>query len=230
MTLDELKLFKKVQNAARYTLDAITQYIKPGMCESDLVKKCDELQRGMGINGYWYKSLPALVLAGTRTMMAISNSEYIPSDTPIQNKDLLTIDLNPSIDGYSGDYARTYYIEEGKVSRSPKYDEEFLAGAHAQSYVHSKLIKVAHPEMSFHELHQIISDEISFLGFEVLDYLGHSVQKNMQKLDFIASGVTLTLREAGLFTLEPQICLKGGQHGFKHENIYYFIKNKLHEL
>lgn len=31
MTLEELTYYQKVQNAARYTQSAITQYIKPGV-------------------------------------------------------------------------------------------------------------------------------------------------------------------------------------------------------
>ncbi len=52
----------------------------------------------------------------------------------------------------------------------------------------------------------------------------------MQHLDFIAPDVKRTLRDAGFFTLEPQIRLKGGRFAFKHENIYYFNDQGLQEL
>lgn len=230
MDFEELKHYRKVQDAARYTLDSITEFIKPGGSEADLVRKCDELQRNAGVDGYWYKSLPALVLAGDRTTLAISRTPYVPSDTPIQEYDLVTIDLNPSIAGYCGDYARTYYIEGGVARRSPQFDEDFLAGAHAQEHLHTKLMQVAHAEMTFNDLYQIMCEEIDHLGVEQLDYLGHAVQKNMQHLDFVAPDVKLTLGEAGLFTLEPQIRLKGCSYGFKHENIYFFNDRHLQEL
>jgi Xaa-Pro aminopeptidase len=230
MDFEELKHYQKVQDAARYTLDAITEFIKPGVSEADLVSKCDELQRSVGVDGYWYKSLPALVLAGDHTTLAISRAPYVPSDTPIQENDLVTIDLNPSIAGYCGDYARTYYIEAGVARRTPQIDEEFMAGAHAQDYLHAKLMQVAHTEMTFNDLYQILRKEIDQLGFEQLDYLGHSVQKDMRHLDFIAPDVTRSLGEVGFFTLEPQIRLKGGRYGFKHENIYYFQEHELQDL
>ena len=230
MDLEELKHYQKVQDAARYTLDGITEFIKPGVSEVELVQKCDELQRSAGVDGYWYKSLPALVLIGDHTTLAISRTTYLPSDIPIQNKELVTIDLNPSLAGYCGDYARTYYIEAGVARRIPQFDEEFLAGAHAQDYLHAKLMQVAHAGMTFNDLYQILHAEIDRLGFEQLDYLGHNVQKDMRHLDFIAPNVPLSLGEAGLFTLEPQIRLKGGRYGFKHENIYYFSDKELQEL
>lgn len=67
MDFEELKHYQTVQDAARYTLDSITEFIRPGVSEIDLVRKCDELQRDADVDGYWYKSLPALVLAGDHT-------------------------------------------------------------------------------------------------------------------------------------------------------------------
>ncbi len=220
MDMDELKHYQKVQDAARYTLDNIIEFIKPGVTEVDLIKKCDEFQHTAGVDDYWYKDLPALVLAGEHTTLAISRSPYVPSDYPIQENDLVTIDLNPSINEFCGDYARSYYIEAGVTRRTPMFDKEFLAGAHAQKHLHSVLMRVAHTDMTFNDLYQIIRLEIDQLGFEQLDYLGHGVQKDMQHLDFIAPDVKCSLGEAVFFTLEPQIRQKGGRYGFKHENIY----------
>ena len=230
MDLENLMFYQKVQNAARYTLNNITNFILPGVREIDLVRKCDELQHEAGVDGYWYKSLPALVLTGEHTTMAISSIPYLPSDKPIQENDIVTIDLNPSINGFCGDYARTYYVEDGVARRSPLFIKEFIEGARAQELLHQKLFDVAHENMTFDNLYQLIQQEIECLGFERLDYLGHGVQKDMSNLDFVAANVTRTLGDAGLFTLETQIRLKGGIYGFKHENIYYFQDGKLIEL
>ena len=230
MVLEELKQYQKVQDAGRYTLEAITEFIRPGISEADLINRCHELQHTAGVDGYWYKDLPALVLVGDHTTLAISNTLYVPSDRPIQENDLVTIDLNPTINGFCGDFARTYYLEAGVVRRMPLCDKEFLAGAHAQIHLHSVLMQVAHVDMTFNELYQIMRVEIDQLGFVQLDYLGHGVQKDMQHLDFIAPDVTCSLGDAGFFTLEPQIRLKGGRYGFKHENIYYFNDQGLQEL
>lgn len=226
----DLVAYRRVQDAARKTLDSITQFIKPCITEADLVHQCDLLQRAEGVDGYWYKALPALVLAGDHTCLAISSTSYVPSHIPIQETDLVTIDLNPSLQGYCGDYARSYYVEGGVAHRSPQHHEEFLAGAHAQQHLHALLMKVAHPDMSFDALYRLLHEEIERLGFEQLDYLGHSVQKDMDRLDFIAPGVMRSLGDAGLFTLEPQLRLESGRFGFKHENIYYFQGNTLLEL
>ena len=230
MAPEELINYQKVQNAARHTLDAVLQFVIPGASEANLVKKCDKLQRTAGVDDYWYKNLPALVLAGERTTLDISSTPYVPSEIQIQELDLVTIDLNPTINGYCGDLARTYYIERGVARHTPQHEKEFISGAHAQNQLHTLLKQVAHPNMSFHELYQIMYKEINSLGFEMLDYLGHNVQKDIQHLDFISANVACLLGDVGFFTLEPRICLKNGQYGFKHENIYYFKNNRLEEL
>jgi hypothetical protein len=43
LNFKDLKFYQKVQDAARYTLDSITDFIKPGVTEIDLIEKCDDL-------------------------------------------------------------------------------------------------------------------------------------------------------------------------------------------
>lgn len=226
----ELACFRKAQDAARFTLDNMTAFIRPGVTEAELVQHCHTLQLQAGVDGYWYQDLAALVLVGQHTTLAISATPYSPSDEPIQENDLVTIDLNPSLGGYCGDCARSYYVEQGVARRAPQSNPEFLAAATAQTYLHQKLMDIARPDTTFEELNQFMQDEIKGLGFESLDYLGHGVQKDMSRFDMLSPGVMMTLGGAGLFTLEPQIRLKGGLYGIKHENIYYFENQQLREL
>ncbi|HEY3327149.1 MAG TPA: M24 family metallopeptidase [Novimethylophilus sp.] len=230
MTEQELKRYQAVQNAARRTLDEVTEFIRPGISEIDLVKKCDELQRAAGIDSYWYQSLPALALIGDRTTLAISRMPYAPDNIRAKENDLVTIDLNPAISGYCGDCARSYYIEDGETRRIPRRNAEFLQGAEAQKLLHALLKRTAHPDLTFNDLHQTLHEEIERLGFEQLDYLGHSIGKETDQLVFIAPGSNCLLGETGLFTLEPHLRLKQSNYGFKHENIYYFKGQALHEL
>lgn len=230
MTPQELTRYRAVQNAARRTLAAMTGFIRPGLSEIDLVNQCDELQRAAGIDSYWYQSLPALVLVGERTPLAISRMPYEPGNTQATDNDLVTIDLNPAINGYCGDLARSYYIEQGVARAAPQRHAEFLHGAEAQRQLHALLKRIAHPDLTFNDLYQTLHEEIDRLGFEQLDYLGHSIGKETDQLVFIAPGSTRSLGEIGLFTLEPHIRLKQSSYGFKHENIYYFKGQALHEL
>lgn len=230
MTKQELRHYQEVQNAARHTLEMVLKFVRPGVSEIDLVHKCDELQRAAGVNSYWYQSLPALVLIGERTLLATSRMPYSPGNTRLTENDLLTIDLNPAINGYWGDYARSYYLEHGVARTVPQHNAEFITGAQAQYSLHALLKRIAHPDLSFNDLYQTLYDEIDRLGFEQLDYLGHSIGQGLDPLEFIEPGSTRSLGEVGLFTLEPHIRLKQSSYGFKHENIYYCEGQELQTL
>jgi len=69
-------------------LDSITEFIRPGINEADLVRQCDELQRKAGVDDYWYKSLPALVLAGDHTSLAIEKIYRDAMNARCINKDI----------------------------------------------------------------------------------------------------------------------------------------------
>ncbi len=230
MKKQELNHYRAVQDAARFTLEAMAGFIRPGLSEIDLVEKCDALQRAAGVDSYWFKSLPALVLVGQHTPLAISRMAYRPSNLAVTENDLVTIDLNPAINGYCGDMARSYYIEKGVTRSVPLYQAEFRKGAEAQQSLHTLLRQIAHPDLTCHDLCQSLHEEIELSGFEQLDYLGHSIGKDTDQLHYIVPCSTRMLGELGLFTLEPHICLKQGRYAFKHENIYYFEGRVLHEL
>ncbi|MBC7786491.1 MAG: M24 family metallopeptidase [Methylophilaceae bacterium] len=135
---------------------ALLEFIRLGITEADLVEKCLDLQYKAGIDGYWCKSLPALVLTGNHTTLAISSPQYNPSNVPIQENDLVTIYLNPSTASYCGDYVCSFYVENGVARHSPLFNQEFIAGAHALGHLHAMLIEVAHIDMTFEELYQLI--------------------------------------------------------------------------
>lgn len=232
MNHQELTHYRRVQDAARFTMAEITSFIRPGVSEIEIANQCDALQRKAGVDYYWYQSLTALVLVGERTTLAISQTPYAPGERKVKEDDLVTIDLNPAINGYCGDYARSFYVEEGEPSRVPKKNPEFIQGTDAQLALHSLLMEIAEPQMTFNDLYQVISKETARLGFNLLDTIGHNIGRvsDMDQMYSIVAGSECVLGEAGFFTLEPHICLPGHHYGFKLENIYYFDGNKLHEL
>ncbi|WP_322061550.1 hypothetical protein [Paraburkholderia sp. J63] len=56
------------------------RFIAPGVSEIDLVRQCDALQRAAGVDDYWYRALPALVLAGEHTLTPRRKSVLHPGD------------------------------------------------------------------------------------------------------------------------------------------------------
>lgn len=230
MEFDYLEGYQVVQAAAKKTLIDILPFIKPGQTEASITERCREIQQDHGVQSFWYKALPAVVLVGERTTLALSKTAYQPSDLEVREEDLVTIDLNPEISGYWGDYARSYYVEDGQPSLVPRKTKAFIDGANVQRRLHQKLFEIAHPEMTFDALYQAIHTEITQLDYLQLDYIGHSIDRRWSGLEFIQAGPSIQLKDVEMFTLEPHIRHRSGTLGFKHENIYFFEGDRLVEL
>ena len=59
--------------------------------------------RGRGLTETWYYDCPALVLSGERTSVSASGRDYKPSNMPLGDFNLVTVDLSLNRPGYSGD-------------------------------------------------------------------------------------------------------------------------------
>lgn len=219
---------KVAQNIARETISELHTYIKVGMSEKDIEQKAIELMTMKGSNSWWYHGIGALVLLGKRSIESMPGREYFASaENFVAETDIITIDLQPTVDGQWGDYARTLFIEGGVVAEedNPK-TELFRKGLEAELYLHCKLIEIAKPEMTYEDLYFRLNAEIDGLGFENLDLhgnLGHSIELDESDRIYIERGSTCSLQKTGKpFTLEPHIRPRGGSFGFKRENIYYF--------
>lgn len=226
----ELISYRHVQSIAKQVLEEILPFIQPGVSERELVDRCDTMQRSWGVQRYWYQSLPALVLIGSRTMLTISDTPYAASDRVIQSEDLVTIDLNPEIASCWGDCARSYFIESGVARMVPTGSLDFLAGYAAEKTLHEAFLAAAYPEMTFDECARFIDDEIERLGFVRLDEFSHSIACSLSEMRFVKRGSDDKLKDIRMFTLEPHIRHKNGNLGFKHEDIYYFIGDRLARL
>lgn len=219
---------KIAQNVARETLSELHDFVKVGMSEKDIEQKALELMTIKGSNSWWYHGIGALILLGKRSIESVPGREYFASeDNYIAENDIVTIDLQPTVDGQWGDYARTLFIENGVVAEEDNPQTPlFRKGLEAELYLHNRLKEIAKPEMTYEDLFFSLNTEITGLGFENLDIhgnLGHSVELDESDRIYIERGSTCSFIEAGKpFTLEPHIRLCGGSFGFKRENIYFF--------
>jgi len=228
-----LERYRRVQSLARSALEELRPFITQDVSELDIARRAGELLASRGIHEAWYHGLPALVLAGPRTLLSVSGEHYRPSKEKVGRTNLITIDLSPLQNGFWGDCARTLVIESGRVTIHP-HRPDFKQGLEAARSLHREMRGFVGPETTFHELHAFSDDLIRSQGFRNLDFkgnLGHSIEKLPEDRIYVEKGNHGRLMDAGLFTFEPHIALDGGSWGFKHENIYYFNEQgKLEEL
>ncbi len=234
MVPKDLEKYKTVQSIARETMEFLKSFIKEGVSAKEIKNAAEQFMKQKGILSFWYYNIGAFVFTGEETTISISGKQYEPGNTKVQLNDLVTVDLSPEIDGYWGDFARSFIIQNGKVINvTESKSKEMIEGIEFEAKLHEIFQTLITEVMSFEELFTKMNTFIDKSGFENLDFnknLGHSIEKNKDHRKYIEAGNTAIFKNVELFTFEPHIRKKDGRYGFKHENIYYFDDGKIQTL
>lgn len=218
----------RAQRIASETMTELHKLIRVGMSEKDIADLAIQLMTQKGSDYWWYYGKGALILLGDRSIKSCNGAAYQPDpDNRVKENDIITIDLAPGLGQTWGDYARTLFMEEGKIAAedNPR-SEVFRQGLNFELLLHRSLMETCKPEMTCEEIFFSINALISEGGFENLDYrhnLGHSVEIDKDDRVYLELGQKKTFGEVNKpFTFEPHVRLPGSKLGFKRENIYYF--------
>jgi Xaa-Pro aminopeptidase len=215
---------RQAQDAAKAVLRDLAADIGPGDTEHSIATRAASALRRHGIRDTWYHDCPALVLLGSRSCTSVSGRDYQPGQEPVGQANLVTVDLSPSHMGHWGDCARSFAVEEGRVTSSPK-DPAFVAGILFVRRLQSAMRSFVTPQTSFHELAIWTAREIEAAGFVNLDFrgnVGHSIATRREDRLYIEDGNHRALGDVSFFTFEPHVRATRGTWGFKHEDIFFF--------
>lgn len=213
----------EVQAAAKSVLGQLGSLITPADSEHTIAEKAYRLLCEHGFPDTWYYDCPAFVLAGSRSCLSILGRDYIPSEELVGSINLVSVDLSPERNGYWGDCARSFYIENGAVVEPTL--SEFTVGEEFLTELHSQMQSFVNPDRTFQELFEWSNRQIRAAGFVNLDFLGnvgHSIAARREDRHYIDRGNSAKLGDVPFFTFEPHVKVEGGKWGFKHENIFYF--------
>jgi Xaa-Pro aminopeptidase len=215
---------RKAQDAAKAALRELAGYIGPEDTELSIATRAASALRRHGIHETWYYDCPALVLLGSRSCTSVSGRNYRPGLEPVGETNLVTIDLSPNHLGHWGDCARSFPVEQGRATFSPK-NPAILAGVSFVQRLQSAMRLFVTPQTTFHELALWAERQIESAGFVNLDFrenVGHSIARCREERLYIEAGNHRPLGEVSFFTFEPHVRARGGQWGFKHEDIFFF--------
>jgi Xaa-Pro aminopeptidase len=222
-----------VQHAAKAVLELLRTKIATTDTEASIAASAHAELCRLGFPDTWYHACPALVLLGSRSCASLSGRDYAPTDELVGAHNLVTVDLSPVRNGYWGDCARSFYVENGAVVDTPS-STDFAEGKRFLETLHTDMIAFVTPQTSFGQLFHWANERIKAGGFENLDFLGnvgHSIATQRQGRQYIEAGNAGRLSDVPLFTFEPHIRKVGGRWGFKHENIFFFDPHgRLEEL
>ena len=230
-----LTYIAKAQNMAKETMLELNREITVGMSEKDISLLAKKKMEEKGSDEWWYHNIPGLVLLGKHSAVSVGSKDLrLTDEYRVAENDIITIDIAPTYRKGWGDYARTLFMEDGKLSpldhpQDPKHKE----GLDAELYIHRYMVEHCNPDMTYEEIFETLNAEIRKIGFRNLDFkgnLGHSIEIDQADRIYLEKGNTLTVREAGKpFTLEPHIA-NCADYGFKRENIYLIEGDRFVEL
>lgn len=216
-----------VQAIAKEVHARLGRFITSEATEFSIASKAVDLLAELGVTETWYHNVPAFVLLGSRSCLSISGKDYVPTNEQVGTTNLVTVDLSPKVGGVWGDCARSFAVEDGLVTLSPKLPD-FVSGFAIEQVLHAEIIEFVNPETKFSDLFEFSNARIRHYGYENLDFLGnvgHSIESRTTDRRFIDSRCHELLGDVGFFTFEPHIRKLGSKWGFKHEEIYYFSKD-----
>jgi len=218
----DLEAYTLVQAKAKAVLDRLGPTLSSTSTERTIAQTCVDLLEDEGITETWYYAVPALVLLGSRSCLSVSGRDYVPADEAAGEHNLITVDLSPVLGGRWGDCARSFVLEDGRVTAHPR-TPEFAEGLATQRALHQHLLTMG-PERTFASVAEELNGLITRLGYENLDFLGnlgHTIVSRREDRIYLEPGNTTRLAEVDYFTFEPHIRRVGGLWGYKHEDIYY---------
>jgi methionyl aminopeptidase len=205
---DELDKLKVAGSIVGKTLKYLQENITVGMTLKEIDAMGEEFIRSHGAEPS-FKGLygfPASVCTSLNEVCI----HGVPTDTKVQDGDILGLDLGTKIDGYYGDGAITMPI--GKIS---KEDEDLIACSKDALYYAIENIKVG---MRFKELSYLLENFILDRGYIPLrDFCGHGIGKKPHEEPNIPNYLDgkpkqgPKIKNGMVFCLEPMICQKSSQ-------------------
>ena len=199
------KLFVANQAVAK-TLKYLEENVKAGMTLKEVDAMGEKFILSLGAR-------PAFKgLYGFPNAVCTSLNEVIihgiPSDTVLQDGDILGLDIGTEVDGWYGDSAITMPI--GDIS---KKDEELIACAKDALYY---AIDIIEDGMRFKELSKAIEDFITSRGYQPLvRFCGHGIGRKPHEEpeipNYLEHGGTKSgpkIKNGMVFCIEPMICQK----------------------
>jgi methionyl aminopeptidase len=203
---NEIEKLRTASQAVAKTLNYLKENVKPGMTLLEVDALGDEFIASLGARPS-FKGLYGFPNAVCTSLNEVV-IHGIPSNTVLQEGDILGLDIGTEIDGWYGDAAITMPV--GKIS---KEDEELIACSKDALYYAIDIIREG---MRFKELSFAIEEFIVKRGYQPLvRFCGHGIGKkphcepeipNYVETPNIKSGPKI--KNGMVFCLEPMICQK----------------------
>lgn len=199
----EIALLKQAGHIVALCLEALKEYVKPGVTTYELDQICEKiiLENGGVPSCKGYEGYPCTICASVNEVVV----HGIPSKKQkLKEGDIVTVDLVAGFKGYHGDSAYTYKV--GKVSP----DKEKLLEV-TEKALYEGLSKVREG-VHLGDVSAAIGAYINQYGYGIIDqYTGHGIGREMHEdpviFNFGTPGTGPVLKEGMVLAIEPMVSL-----------------------
>jgi len=201
-TSEEIEILRNNNLLVSKTLGEISKIIKPGVTTLQLDKLAEEFIRDNGaIPGFLgYGGFPNTLCTSVNDAIV----HGIPSDIPLKEGDIVSIDCGTKMDGYFGDSAYTFKVGqvEPQVGKLLEITKESLFKGIEQATAGNRVGDISHAVQSHAE----------GAGFSVVrEMVGHGLGSNMHESPEVPNygkqGRGAKLKEGLVLCIEPMINL-----------------------
>ena len=196
----EIELMRVAGKIVAELFIKLEELIKPGATTLDLDKEAYAFIKA-------YKAEPAFLgYGGFPATLCTSVNEVlihgIPNRKPLQDGDIVSIDVGAVYDGYYSDAARTYPV--GKISEEAKR----LLKVAEQSFAEG--LKFAQAGNHLGDISAAIGDYLASQGYQVpLEYTGHGIGSKLHEAPAIPNygikGSGVRLKAGMALAIEPMV-------------------------
>jgi methionyl aminopeptidase len=202
---EELDKMRRAGRIVASAIDRLLEVLRAGMTTGDLDRVAEEYIRGEGAIPSFkgYRGFPASICTSVNEEIV----HGIPGKRPLEEGDLLSLDVGAIWEGYHGDSAVSVFVGEppsGEAEKLVRVTEESLEAAIAQIRVGNRLSDIGN----------VVQQVVEGAGFSVVrEYVGHGIGQRMHEDPPIPNygppGRGLELRPGLVVAVEPMVNIGG---------------------
>ncbi|MBT9483693.1 MAG: type I methionyl aminopeptidase [Sediminibacterium sp.] len=202
-TESEIALMKEAAMLVSKTLTEVAKVLKPGMTTLQIDKLCaDFIKQHNAISSFLnYRGYPFTICASVNDVVV----HGFPNDIPLQNGDIVSIDMGVILNGWHGDHAYTFILGEADPAaiQLVKITKESLYKGIEKAIVNNRIGDIA---FAIQE-HTEIKNGYGVVRELVGHGLGRSLHEDPQMPNYGKRGSGPKLKENLVLAIEPMINL-----------------------
>lgn len=185
---------------AAEVLEFAGSLVRPGVTTDEIDKAVHKMciERGAYPSPLNYGGFPKSVCTSVNECVC----HGIPDDRPLEDGDIVNIDVTVFLDGYHGDTSRMFYVGAGVSEEAKKLCE-------VTKLALEEAIKICRPGVLYNQIGKTIHDVADRYKYGVVrEYVGHGVGRSFHSAPTIShfrNNNPGTMRPWQTFTIEPML-------------------------